>query len=85
MTPIAAMFSPGPTELIVILVLVMMFFGVGKLPEVGQALGKSIRAFKQAQKDDALDVTPSTRSLDHDDDADDVLDGSRDSTHTTSA
>ena len=38
----------GPTELIIVLVLVIIVFGVGKLPEVGGALGKSIKEFKRA-------------------------------------
>jgi len=38
----------GPTELIIVLVLVIIVFGVGKLPEVGGALGKSIREFRKA-------------------------------------
>jgi sec-independent protein translocase protein TatA len=54
---------PGLPEMIIILVVIMMFFGVGKLPEVGNALGKTIRAFKDAQKPDALDVTDSTTEL----------------------
>ena len=36
----------GPFELIVVLVIVVLIFGVGKLPEVGGALGKSIKEFK---------------------------------------
>lgn len=54
---ILAISMPGTTELILIIVLVMMFFGVGKLPEVGAAIGRSIKNFKDAQKGDALDVT----------------------------
>jgi TatA/E family protein of Tat protein translocase len=42
----------------------LIFFGVGKLPEVGKALGQSLKSFKEAQKDDALDVTASTQELD---------------------
>lgn len=38
----------GPLELIVILVVVMLIFGVGKLPEVGAGLGKGIREFKDS-------------------------------------
>ena len=38
----------GPTELIIVLVLVIIVFGVGKLPEVGGALGKSIKEFRKA-------------------------------------
>ena len=36
----------GPFELVVVLVIVVLIFGVGKLPEVGGALGKSIKEFK---------------------------------------
>lgn len=36
----------GVPELLVLLVIVVLVFGVGKLPEVGGALGKSIREFK---------------------------------------
>ena len=42
--------SMGPPELIVILVLVVIVFGVGKLPEVGGALGKSIKEFRRASE-----------------------------------
>ena len=52
----------GIWELTIILVLVMIFFGVGKLPQVGAALGKGIKSFKDAQKDEAapgeIDITP---------------------------
>lgn len=42
------MFGLGMTELIIILVLALIIFGPGKLPEVGKAVGKAIREFKQA-------------------------------------
>ena len=38
----------GPMELGIILLIVVLIFGVGKLPEIGSALGKGIRGFKQA-------------------------------------
>ncbi len=41
-----------PMHLIVILLIVLIIFGPGKLPELGEGLGKSIRAFKKAIKDD---------------------------------
>lgn len=41
----------GFTELVVILVIILILFGPGKLPEIGKALGKGIREFKDAQKD----------------------------------
>ena len=40
--------SVGPWELILILVIALIVFGPGKLPEMGKALGKSINEFKQA-------------------------------------
>ena len=39
----------GPTELIIILVIVLIVFGAGRLPEIGGALGKGIRAFRKGQ------------------------------------
>ena len=45
--------SFGPTELILILAIVVIVFGVGKLPEVGGAVGKSIREFRKASTEEA--------------------------------
>ncbi len=45
------MFGLGTTELIIILVLVMIIFGAGKLPQVGGALGKGLRNFKDGVKE----------------------------------
>lgn len=45
------MFGLGTTELIIILVLVLIIFGAGKLPQVGGALGKGLRNFKDGVKD----------------------------------
>lgn len=42
------MFGIGAGELVVILILALIIFGPGKLPEVGKALGKTIREFKKA-------------------------------------
>jgi len=42
------MFGLGMGELLVILVIVLLVFGAGKLPQIGDALGKSIRNFKHA-------------------------------------
>ena len=41
------MFGLGVPELIVILVIALVLFGPGKLPEIGSALGKGIRDFKK--------------------------------------
>lgn len=42
------MFGLGVPELLVILIIGLIFFGPGKLPDIGTALGKSMREFKQA-------------------------------------
>lgn len=42
------MFGLGFQELLVVLALVLLFFGGNRLPEVGSALGKAIREFKHA-------------------------------------
>ncbi len=38
----------GPLELAIILVIVLLIFGVGRLPQIGSSLGRSMRAFKSA-------------------------------------
>ncbi len=38
---------PGPTELVLILVVIIVIFGAGKLGGVGKAVGKSVREFKE--------------------------------------
>ena len=63
MTVAAVLFPIGYPELLIILVIVMMLFGVGKLPQVGKALGSSLRAFKEGQKAPPIDVTSSTEEL----------------------
>ncbi|MBI3786178.1 MAG: twin-arginine translocase TatA/TatE family subunit [Deltaproteobacteria bacterium] len=53
------MFGLGIGELLVILVIVMVIFGAGRLPEIGDGLGRSIRNFrKQMRAPDEIDITP---------------------------
>jgi sec-independent protein translocase protein TatA len=42
---------PGPWELILLLVIVLIIFGPGKLPDIGNAVGKGIREFRRASTD----------------------------------
>lgn len=55
----------GPMELIIILVIVLIIFGVGRLADVGGALGKGIRAFRRGQsgeeEEPVADPKPSSR------------------------
>ncbi|WP_136805514.1 twin-arginine translocase TatA/TatE family subunit [Desulfosediminicola flagellatus] len=47
------MFGLGMPELIVILVIIVIIFGAGKLPEIGSGIGKGIKNFKEATRQDS--------------------------------
>ncbi len=50
---------PGPIELIIILVIVIVIFGATRLPQIGEGLGKGIRNFRIGIKEAReIDVTP---------------------------
>lgn len=53
------MFGLGPLELVVILVIFVIIFGIGRLPEIGTGIGEGIRNFQKAYKD--------TKSIDAED------------------
>jgi sec-independent protein translocase protein TatA len=57
--------TPGPLELVIILVIALIILGPGKLPDVGASLGKSIREFRKASSDlqDAATVKVETTPL----------------------
>ncbi len=51
------MFGFGAPELLIVLSIVLVVFGAGKLPEIGSAFGKSIRNFKKASEGkDEIDI-----------------------------
>ncbi|MDA8125540.1 MAG: twin-arginine translocase TatA/TatE family subunit [Deltaproteobacteria bacterium] len=53
------MFGIGMPELLIILVIILIIFGAGKLPEIGGAIGRSIKNFKKATHEpNEIDVTP---------------------------
>lgn len=45
------MFGIGAPELILILIIALVIFGPGKLPEIGKAVGKSLNEFKKASRE----------------------------------
>jgi sec-independent protein translocase protein TatA len=49
------MFGLGMSELLIVLVIVLVFFGGKKLPQLGSAVGESIKNFKKGMKDDDSD------------------------------
>ena len=42
---------PGPWELILLLVIVLIIFGPGKLPDIGNAIGRGVKEFRKASND----------------------------------
>ena len=45
------MFGLGPTELVIIAVIVLLIFGAKRLPEIGKGIGGAIREFREVKKD----------------------------------
>ena len=56
-------FRFGPMELIIVLVVVLIIFGVGRLPEIGGAMGKAIKEFRTTQKNE-LDSSDEENEVD---------------------
>jgi sec-independent protein translocase protein TatA len=53
------MFGFGLPEMIILLIIVLVIFGAGKLPQIGSAFGKSIRNFKKASEGkDEIEISP---------------------------
>ena len=52
------LFSPGPTEIILIILALLLLFGGRKIPELMRGLGKGMKEFKNAQKEDDDDEKP---------------------------
>ena len=57
------MFGIGIPELIIILVIILIIFGAGKLPEIGAGLGKGIKNFKKAAIEDDTSDSSKTEKI----------------------
>ena len=55
-------FRLGPWEIGLILIIILLVFGAGKLPQVGGAIGRGIRAFRKAQSGEG-ELVKSTNSV----------------------
>lgn len=57
----------GPMELVIVLLIVLLVFGAGRLPQIGEGLGKAIRNLKRGlNTDDDIEVTPADKQVPHD-------------------
>jgi sec-independent protein translocase protein TatA len=52
------MFGIGMPELIIILIIILIIFGAGKLPEIGSGIGKGIKNFKKATHEPPDEIKP---------------------------
>ena len=52
------MWTPGMGELTIILLIVLVMFGAGKLPQVGRSLGQAINEFKTSVKPEDKEIAP---------------------------
>jgi sec-independent protein translocase protein TatA len=52
------MFGLGMPELIIILVIILIIFGAGKLPEIGSGIGRGIKNFKKATNEPPEEISP---------------------------
>ena len=58
------MMGLGMGELLIVLVIVLLVFGATKLPQIGEALGKSIKNFRRASSgQDEIEVAPKQREI----------------------
>lgn len=60
--PLLSFMGLGPTELIIILVILLLLFGGSKLPSLAKGLGQSIKEFKKAAKEGDDEKKPETKT-----------------------
>jgi sec-independent protein translocase protein TatA len=54
----------GTTEILLIVLVVLIFFGAKKIPELAQGLGKGIREFRKAAKEVSEDIDSESKKID---------------------
>ena len=52
------MFGIGMPEMIIILIIILIIFGAGKLPEIGSGIGRGIKNFKKASEEKPEEIAP---------------------------
>jgi sec-independent protein translocase protein TatA len=60
------MFGLGPAEIILVFIIALIVFGPGRLPEIGQQLGKTIREFRNASNAITQDLTRELKEAERD-------------------
>jgi len=55
------MFGLGPTELIIIAIIVLLIFGAKRLPDIGKGLGGAIKEFRNIKQDLSSDTSPDSK------------------------
>jgi sec-independent protein translocase protein TatA len=65
------MFGIGMPELIIILIIILIIFGAGRLPEIGSGIGRGIRNFKKATRDQPEEISSPKENDDKTEEEDD--------------
>jgi sec-independent protein translocase protein TatA len=58
--------TPGPTEFVLLFVIVIVLFGAKKLPELAKSLGQSLNEFKKAREEFDKEITQTTQEVKED-------------------
>jgi len=57
------MFNAGPTEIIVVAIVILVLFGAKRIPELAKGLGQGIKEFRQASKDIKKEIEESSKNI----------------------